>query len=97
MKEKETNLGLIIEENMEGGNFVVYGRGELHLSVLIETMRREGFELEVSKPQVIYKEINGVMCEPFEEVTIEVNKQFMGEVMFYFATLVKVKFTPKVS
>lgn len=80
MKEKETNLGLIIEENMEGGNFVVYGRGELHLSVLIETMRREGFELEVSKPQVIYKEVGGVMCEPFEEVTIEVNKQFMGEV-----------------
>lgn len=80
LKEKETNLGLKIEDNPDGGNFVVYGRGELHLSVLIETMRREGFEMEVSKPQVIFKEIEGKMCEPFEEVTIEVNKSFMGEV-----------------
>lgn len=80
MKEKETNLGLIIEENTEGGNFVVYGRGELHLSILIETMRREGYELEVSKPQVIYKQIDGEICEPFEEVTIEINKQYMGEI-----------------
>jgi GTP-binding protein len=80
MKEKETNLGLIIEENTEGGNFVVYGRGELHLSILIETMRREGYELEVSKPQVIYKQIDGEVCEPFEEVTIEINKQYMGEI-----------------
>ena len=80
MKEKETNLGLIIEENTEGSNFVVYGRGELHLSVLIETMRREGFEMEVSKPQVIYKSIDGVISEPFEEVTIEINKLYMGEI-----------------
>jgi len=80
MKEKETNLGLIIEENTEGANFIVYGRGELHLSVLIETMRREGFEMEVSKPQVIYKSIDGVTSEPFEEVTIEINKLYMGEI-----------------
>ncbi|NTU47070.1 translational GTPase TypA [Candidatus Roizmanbacteria bacterium] len=79
-KEKETNLGLRIEEDPEGVNFVVHGRGELHLSVLIETMRREGFELEISKPQVIYKTIDGNVCEPFEEVTIDVHKDYMGAI-----------------
>lgn len=79
LREKETNLGLRIEES-EGVGFIVYGRGELHLAVLIETMRREGFEFEVSKPQVIYKEINGETCEPYEEVTIEVEKAYVGEV-----------------
>lgn len=80
LKERETNIGLKIEEDVEGTKFVVHGRGELHLSVLIETMRREGFELEISKPQVIYKEVDGVTCEPFEEVTIDVNKDYMGAV-----------------
>jgi GTP-binding protein len=80
LKERETNIGLKIEEDVEGTKFVVHGRGELHLSVLIETMRREGFELEISKPQVIYKEIDGVTCEPFEEVTIDVDKDYMGSV-----------------
>ncbi len=80
LKERETNIGLKIEEDVEGTKFVVHGRGELHLSVLIETMRREGFELEISKPQVIYKEIDGITCEPFEEVTIDVNKDYMGAV-----------------
>lgn len=80
MKEKETNIGMKIEEAQEGVKFVVHGRGELHLSVLIETMRREGFELEISKPQVIYKEVDGVMCEPYEEVTIDVPNDYMGAV-----------------
>lgn len=77
-KEKEINLGLKIEEDPNSSNLVVCGRGELHLSVLIENMRREGFELQVSKPQVIYKKIDGVECEPFEEVTIDVGQEFVG-------------------
>ncbi len=77
-KEKQTNLGLKIKPDPEGVNYVVYGRGELHLAILIETMRREGFELQVSKPQVIYKKIAGVINEPFEEVTIDVDKDYMG-------------------
>ena len=77
-KEKQTNLGLKIKPDPEGVNYVVYGRGELHLAILIEMMRREGFELQVSKPQVIYKKINGVINEPFEEVTIDVDKEYMG-------------------
>jgi GTP-binding protein len=77
-KEKQTNLGLKIEPDPEGVNYVVYGRGELHLAILIETMRREGFELQVSKPQVIYKKIDGVISEPYEEVTIDVDKEYMG-------------------
>ncbi len=77
-KEKQTNLGLKIEPDPEGVNYVVYGRGELHLAILIETMRREGFELQISKPQVIYKKIAGVINEPYEEVTIDVDKDYMG-------------------
>jgi GTP-binding protein len=80
LKEKETNIGLKIEEDTEGTKFLVSGRGELHLSVLIETMRREGFELEVSKPQVIYKTVDGVVCEPFEEATIDVPAEYTGAV-----------------
>lgn len=78
--EKETNLGLKIEEDATGSNFTVCGRGELHLSILIETMRREGFEMEVSKPHVIFKEVDGITCEPFEEVTIDVNNEFIGSI-----------------
>ncbi|MFA9289409.1 MAG: translational GTPase TypA [Weeksellaceae bacterium] len=78
--ELETNLGLHIEDDPETTGFVVSGRGELHLSILIETMRREGFELEVSKPQVIFKEIEGVKSEPFEEITIDVHKDYMGAI-----------------
>jgi GTP-binding protein len=62
-------------------SFVVTGRGELHLSVLIETMRREGFELQVSKPQVILKEIDGVECEPFEDLQIDVPDEYAGAIM----------------
>ncbi len=80
LKEKETNLGLKIEPDPQSIHFVVYGRGELHLAVLIENMRREGFEMEVSKPQVIYKTIDGEVCEPYEEVTIEVAQEYIGSV-----------------
>lgn len=80
LKEKETNIGLKIEDDTAGTKFVVHGRGELHLSVLIETMRREGFEIEVSRPQVIYKQVDGVTCEPYEEVTIDVPSEYMGAV-----------------
>ena len=80
-KEIETNVALRVEDTDTSDAFKVSGRGELHLSVLIETMRREGFELEVSKPQVIYKEINGKKCEPLERLTIEVPQEFMGAVM----------------
>jgi GTP-binding protein len=80
LKEKETNLGLKIEESTESVDFIVSGRGELHLAVLIETMRREGFEMQISRPQVIYKEIDGKTCEPFEEVTIDVHPSHVGAV-----------------
>jgi GTP-binding protein len=80
MKEKEVNLGLHIEPDSQSVNFIISGRGELHLSVLIETMRREGFEMQVSRPEVLYKEIDGRMCEPFEEVTIDVNPDYVGAV-----------------
>ncbi len=79
-KEIETNLGLRIEADPEGVSFIVSGRGELHLAVLIETMRREGFELQVSRPQVILKSVDGVMSEPFEEVTVDVPSEHMGTV-----------------
>jgi GTP-binding protein len=85
MKEKETNLGLKIEPDEATSNFAVSGRGELHLAVLIENMRREGFEMEISKPQVIYKTIDGVLCEPYEEVTIDVGKDFIGAITEEFA------------
>ncbi|MBI4226205.1 translational GTPase TypA [Candidatus Roizmanbacteria bacterium] len=78
LKEKETNVGLKIEQDPEGINFIVHGRGELHLAILIETMRREGFEIQVSKPQVIYKTISGILHEPFEEVVINTQKEYVG-------------------
>ena len=80
-KEIETNVALRVEDTDTSDAFKVSGRGELHLSVLIETMCREGFELEVSKPQVIYKTIDGKKCEPLERLTIEVPQEFMGAVM----------------
>lgn len=78
MKEIETNLGLRVEDDRDTAKFIVSGRGELHLAMLIEAMRREGYEMEVSKPQVIYKTIDGEICEPYEEVTIEVDDEFFG-------------------
>lgn len=80
-KEKETNLSLRVEETNSPDSFNVSGRGELHLSILIETMRREGYEFQVSKPEVITKSIDGVLYEPIEYVTIDVPEEYMGAVM----------------
>lgn len=77
-REKKTNIGLKIESNTTGSGFMVAGRGELHLAVLIESMRREGYEMEVSKPQVIYKEIDGQTHEPVEELTIRIQAEYVG-------------------
>ncbi len=85
MREKETNLGLRINEQQDNIGFEVSGRGELHLSVLIETMRREGFELEVSKPKVIYKEVDGQKQEPWSEVTVDIPDEFAGVVTTEFS------------
>lgn len=80
-KEIETNVSLRVEETDSPDTFKVSGRGELHLSILIENMRREGYELQIGKPEVIYKNINGEKCEPIENLTIEVPQEFMGTVM----------------
>ncbi len=80
-KEIETNVSLRVEETDSADVFKVSGRGELHLSILIETMRREGYELQVGKPEVVYKTINGQKCEPLENLTIEVPQEYMGTVM----------------
>ena len=81
-KETERDVSLKVVPNPnDSESFIVSGRGELHLSILIENMRREGFELQVSKPEVIVKEIDGVKCEPFEDVTIEVPEEFVGSVI----------------
>jgi GTP-binding protein len=79
-KESQRDVSLrVVPKDSE--SFTVSGRGELHLSILIENMRREGFELQVSKPEVIKKEINGVLCEPFEEVQIDIPEEYMGNVI----------------
>lgn len=79
-KETERDVSLKIEPN-DNESFIVSGRGELHLSILIENMRREGFELQVSKPQVIVKEIDGVKCEPYEDVQIDAPEEYVGSVI----------------
>jgi len=80
-KELETNVSLRVEDTDSPDAFKVSGRGELHLSILIETMRRQGYEFQVSKPTVILKEIDGQLCEPVELVTIDVPEEYMGAVM----------------
>ena len=80
-KELERNVSLRVTETEQADSFEVAGRGELHLSVLIETMRREGFELLVSRPKVIFKEINGVKCEPIERLVVNVPDEFVGNVI----------------
>ena len=77
-RELETNIALKIQP--DGLGYKVSGRGELHLSVLIETMRREGYELEAGRPEVVYREVDGVKCEPIEDLTIEVASEFVGAV-----------------
>ncbi|MBR2215622.1 MAG: translational GTPase TypA [Selenomonadaceae bacterium] len=80
-KEVETNVALRVEETDSADVFKVSGRGELHLSILIEQMRREGYELQVGKPEVVYKTINGERCEPIESLAVEVPQEYMGTVM----------------
>lgn len=78
-KELEKNLALRVNETDSADKFMVFGRGVLHLSVLIETMRREGYELQIGQPQVILKTIDGVECEPFEEMTIDLPEEVSGK------------------
>ena len=80
-KEVETNVAMRVEETDSADTFKVSGRGELHLSILIETMRRQDFEFQVSRPKVIMKEIDGVMCEPMELLAVEVPDSYVGAVM----------------
>jgi len=80
-KELDKNLALRVSKSPEEDSWTVYGRGVLHLSVLIETMRREGYELQVGQPQVIYKEIDGVRCEPVEELTINVPSDYSSKMI----------------
>jgi GTP-binding protein len=80
-KETEKNLALRVQDTDSADSFLVYGRGILHLSVLIETMRREGYEFQVGQPQVIIKEIDGTKCEPIENLTIDVPEEFSGKVI----------------
>jgi GTP-binding protein len=80
-KELLTNVALRVEDTGDADVFRVSGRGELHLTILLENMRREGFELAVAKPRVVYKEINGEKCEPYENLTIDVENDHQGSVM----------------
>ena len=79
--EAETNVAIAFSENQNKDSFEIGGRGELQLGVLVETMRREGFELTLSRPKVVYKEINGEKCEPYEEVTIDVDEEYSSVVI----------------
>ena len=78
-RELEKNLALRVQDGETADSFVVFGRGVLHLSVLIETMRREGYEVQVGQPRVIIKEIDGVKCEPVEELTIDLPEEYAGK------------------
>lgn len=91
-KEIEKNLALRIEETGSPDSYLVYGRGILHLSILIETMRREGYELQLGQPQVIYKEIDGVRCEPIEHLVVDSPAEVSGKVI-EFATARKGELT----
>ncbi len=81
MKETEKNLALRVVDSDEGDSFMVYGRGILHLGILIETMRREGYELTVGQPQVIVKEIDGKKCEPYETLVVDIPQEFASKVI----------------
>ena len=85
MKETERDVSLKVSQ-VDSESWMVSGRGELHLSILIENMRREGYELQVSKPQIIVKEIDGVKCEPFEDVQIDVPEEYVGNVIEMLGT-----------
>jgi GTP-binding protein len=79
--ELETDVSLRVDDTDEPGAWTVSGRGELHLSILIETLRREGFELQVSRPEVIYRDVDGQQCEPYEEVQIDTPDEYTGSVI----------------
>ena len=81
MKELEKNLALKVEPTEDANTFLVFGRGILHLSVLIETMRREGYEMTIGQPQVILREIDGVKCEPYESMVVDVPEEFASRVI----------------
>ncbi len=81
MKELEKNLALRVEPTADANTFLVFGRGILHLSVLIETMRREGYEMTIGQPQVILKEIDGVKCEPYESMVVDVPEEYASRVI----------------
>lgn len=81
MKETEKNLAMKVEDTESGDAFLVYGRGILHLGILIETMRREGYELTVGQPQVIVKTINGAKCEPYENLVVDVPQEYASKVI----------------
>jgi GTP-binding protein len=83
LKESQRDVALRVEAMTNEDSLLVSGRGELHLGILIENMRREGFELEVSKPRVILKEINGSLCEPFEELVMDIPHEYLGGIMDY--------------
>jgi GTP-binding protein len=85
-RELETNLSLRVEDTDSADTFLVSGRGELHLSVLIETMRREGYEFEVSKPEAIIKEIDGKMMEPVEALTLDIRDEYIGQITELLST-----------
>ncbi|MGP2569617.1 translational GTPase TypA [Ornithobacterium rhinotracheale] len=87
-RELEKNLAMRVEQTDSADKFIVYGRGVMHLSVLIETMRREGYELQIGQPQVIIREIDGVKCEPVEELTIDLPEEVSGKAV-EFVTLRK--------
>jgi GTP-binding protein len=80
-RELHTDVSLRVEDTDTPGSWVVSGRGELHLSILVETLRREGFELQVSRPEVIYREVDGTMCEPFESVQIDTPDEYTGSII----------------
>jgi GTP-binding protein len=80
-KELEKNLALRVQDTGSADSFMVYGRGILHLSILVETMRREGFEITIGQPQVITKEINGKKCEPYENLVVDVPAEYSGKVI----------------
>lgn len=81
MKETEKNLALRVEDTDSGDSFNVYGRGILHLGILVETMRREGYELTVGQPQVLVKELNGTKCEPYENLVVDVPQEYASKVI----------------
>src|SRR6185295_10301056 len=80
-KELEKNLALRVADTDSADSFMVFGRGILHLSILVETMRREGFEITIGQPQVIVKEINGKKCEPYENLVVDVPAEYSGKVI----------------